>query len=259
MNQTTAYFIFGMVVSFSAQWVWILAWQSRKRRNSPNRNYNSYIINHQNTAPNSSENRPRIFTEGYKQRGNGNGGPSTEKPLIKPQPQGGRRDKIELQDEWLRLHLERVELQNKQIFLLLQSMKHEWEERPTLAISQMESQPQKINETPKPEEISDGYHTLSELYEHRHALCLALMRSIPDYWWISRRHSDGELCFGSDEWFIVGADLPGGNSITYHLPSTLWDLAIATGATILERGRSWDGHTPQDVVERLKNYALLSQ
>ena len=200
------------------------------------------------------------------------------------------RHKIELQNKQLSLMNQLLKIENEEwrqkgeereqrISSLLQSMKQEREEirqkgeesqqKLSLAVSRMEQQLQKnslfanfnkkkMNETSKPEEISDGYHTLAELYEHRHALCLALMRSIPDHWWMSRRHNDGELCFGSDEWFIVGADLPGGNTITYHLPSTLWDLAIATGATVLERGRSWDGHTPQDVVERLKNYVQFS-
>jgi hypothetical protein len=61
-------------------------------------------FNHENTAPNSSEERPRRFRrsepdelfirvdEGPVQRGNSNGGPTTPKPGItpKPQPPGGR-------------------------------------------------------------------------------------------------------------------------------------------------------------------------
>jgi len=106
-------------------------------------------------------------------------------------------------------------------------------------------------------QISDGYHTFSELYEHRHALCLALMKAMPDRWWFSKRHHDGGLCFGSEDWFIIGATLPGVShgEITYHLPSRLWEHVKATGAAELERGHVWDGHTPGDVVARLFAWA----
>jgi hypothetical protein len=54
-------------------------------------------FNHENTNPPTGEpplklRRSERFTEGRVQRGQGNGGPSTEKPAIvaKPQPHGGR-------------------------------------------------------------------------------------------------------------------------------------------------------------------------
>lgn len=103
-------------------------------------------------------------------------------------------------------------------------------------------------------EQSDGYHTFAELYEHRHSLCLALMKAMPQLSWFSRRHEDGEICFGDGSWFIVGIDLPNG-TITYHLPVEMWEIAQKTGAQELERGRRWDGHTPNDVVHRLQQFA----
>ena len=114
---------------------------------------------------------------------------------------------------------------------------------------------------PGASQLSDGYHTFAELYEHRHALCLALMRAMPQHWWFSRRHADGELCFGGNDWFIVGAELPGLDdpSVTYHLPMRLWDVAQATGAQELPKGRPWDGHTAQDVVDRFMLWAALAQ
>jgi hypothetical protein len=108
-------------------------------------------------------------------------------------------------------------------------------------------------------QLSDGYHTFAELYEHRHALCLALMRAIPRHCWFSLRHADGERCFGGNDWFIVGIEPPGGNSVTYHLPAKLYSAARATGAVELKKGRPWDGHTASDVVLRLKEWATLSQ
>jgi hypothetical protein len=106
---------------------------------------------------------------------------------------------------------------------------------------------------------SDGFHTMSEHYDHRHSLCLALMHSMPEHWWFSRRHYEGELCFGDGRWFVVGCLLPNTKveqrEISYHLPIRLWEAAQATGARELERGLPWDGHTPEDVVNRLREWA----
>ena len=105
---------------------------------------------------------------------------------------------------------------------------------------------------------SDGYHTFAELYEHRHALTLALARALPHQSWFSLRHHDGEPCFSDGKWFIFGIDLPDGGHITYHLPMRMWELAKMTGAAELERGFLWDGHTAADVVLRLKRWASLA-
>jgi hypothetical protein len=104
-------------------------------------------------------------------------------------------------------------------------------------------------------QLSDGYHTFAELYEHRYALCLALMRAMPEHGWYSWRHADGERCFGGNDWFIIGIEPPGGNSVTYHLPAELYPAARATGAVELEKGRPWDGHSAADVALRLKEWA----
>ena len=64
----------------------------------------------------------------------------------------------------------------------------------------------KINkeiQTMKPdqiEQISDGYHTFKELYEHRTALFMNLV-NIVDNSWKSKYHSDGERAY--DGWFIL--------------------------------------------------------
>lgn len=101
-------------------------------------------------------------------------------------------------------------------------------------------------------EISDGYHTFNELYEHRHALFLALMRCLPDQSWYSPCHDDGS---SYDGWFIAGIGLPPiGSPITYHLPNRLLSEVKFIGAMFLEKAPKWDGHTPDDVVERLYNF-----
>lgn len=111
-------------------------------------------------------------------------------------------------------------------------------------------------------QISDGYHTFEELYEHRCLLFLSLVK-LRDSWatiyegqlgydaewdmapWKSRLHSDGTSL---DGWFIAGLILPGG-PITYHLPDKFWDLCKAVE---VERAPEWDGHTSADVLKRLE-------
>jgi hypothetical protein len=99
-------------------------------------------------------------------------------------------------------------------------------------------------------EVSDGYHTFNELYDHRFTLFLALMKSNPEISWISRRHHDNSIWEG---WFICGMDLPSG-SVTYHLPNKMFDLACKTGAENLPVGKKWDGHVSRDVLERVKSW-----
>lgn len=66
----------------------------------------------------------------------------------------------------------------------------------------------------------------------------------------SRRHSDGEKCFGSDDWFIVMAMLPTGQ-VSNHYESKYWDLFdIPERETAFE----YDGHTPNEAADRLEQY-----
>lgn len=110
-----------------------------------------------------------------------------------------------------------------------------------------------MSENNKMGEISDGYHTFDELYEHRHSLMLALMRCLPYCSWFSRCHNDGS---SFDGWFICGIDLPQSNgTVTYHLPERLWTSAVSTGAKKLDRAPQWDGHTANDVITRLSHFA----
>lgn len=95
-------------------------------------------------------------------------------------------------------------------------------------------------------DITDGYHTFSELYSHRCTLFSALLKSHKDISWKSKRHSDGS---SFDDWFIAGMNLPSG-MITYHLPiDQFWDKL--SDINELEYAPEWDGHTSNDVVKRL--------
>lgn len=100
--------------------------------------------------------------------------------------------------------------------------------------------------------VSDGYHTFDELYDHRISLFIALVRVVAlskfRQTWRSKLHSDGTAF---DGWFILGINKEGGGQITYHLPLDRWD-ETADYAETLERAPEFDGHTPADVLERLK-------
>lgn len=100
--------------------------------------------------------------------------------------------------------------------------------------------------------ISDGYHSIGELYAHRIALFIALCKVV--YYsqkyefpvWRSKTHSDGSQM---DGWFIMGISYNKGDQITYHLPISDWEKCWF--AKELDKAPEWDGHTSEDVLKRL--------
>lgn len=105
----------------------------------------------------------------------------------------------------------------------------------------------------KPEDISDGFHTMEELYDHRRALTavLAAIGAIEDDSWRSKAHHPDESPM-FDGYFIVGIELPGG-PITSHYALEHWDEFSAV--PVLAHAPKWDGHTSADVVDRLTAFA----
>jgi hypothetical protein len=101
-------------------------------------------------------------------------------------------------------------------------------------------------------QVSDGYHTFDELYEHRVtlyiALCKMYMRTTGFKPWRSKLHSDGSSI---DGWFVLGLMDEPGKQITYHIPDSKWEQTAF--ADTLEKAPEWDGHTSDDVLERLAN------
>lgn len=98
--------------------------------------------------------------------------------------------------------------------------------------------------------VSDGYHTFNDLYSHRVALLANLVNAMPDISWKSRQHEDGSMFDGM---FIVGMHLPTGD-ITYHIEESdrfgsNWELFKCEE---LKNAPTFDGHTPDDVVKRLR-------
>lgn len=111
------------------------------------------------------------------------------------------------------------------------------------------------------DKISDGYHTFWELYKHRIHLFIALCSAIilSDYMFHkldewedihptcikSKLHEDGS---SFPWWFIMQLETEHGQ-ISYHLPMEYWDKC--SFAEEQETANKWDGHTSDDVLERL--------
>lgn len=120
-----------------------------------------------------------------------------------------------------------------------------------------------IQELPSEErgKVSDGFHSFSELYDHRVELWITLldhlsntMDSMQCDWiykddiWRTKLHSDGSSFEG---WFVLGFGKKSGKQITYHLPISKWE--DCTFANTLEKAPTFDGHSSSDVLNRLKS------
>ncbi len=101
-------------------------------------------------------------------------------------------------------------------------------------------------------QVSDGYHSIDELYDHRCLIFLNLCKALNDYSWKSKRHSDGSMF---TDWFIAGIELRGIGQITYHVPIKYWNMS--KDISEFDVAPPWDGHTSQVVLSRLES--LLRQ
>ena len=95
-------------------------------------------------------------------------------------------------------------------------------------------------------QLSDGFHTFNSLYHQRAILFATIVNTYKELAWKSKKHEDGQYCFGGG-WFIVGIDTPNG-SYTYHYEMEYWDLFDCEE---LPRAKHWDGHTDEDVTRLL--------
>lgn len=93
-------------------------------------------------------------------------------------------------------------------------------------------------------DISDGYHTFDELYEHRIALycyCIRTGALIPDY--AVFEHFEG--------WDLVVCLTQAGEQVSYHVPIIYREKWTESFPIIDYDPSRWDGHTSGNVVERL--------
>jgi hypothetical protein len=89
--------------------------------------------------------------------------------------------------------------------------------------------------------ISDGYHTFGELYEHRAKLFAVICNLNKHLAWKSERHYDGSMF---EDMFIVGIDTPEGQYSYHYNTSRCWGLF---DVKILANAPKWDGHLPSDI------------
>ena len=94
-------------------------------------------------------------------------------------------------------------------------------------------------------DLSDGYHTFNELYRHRAVLFSVLCNLMPDKAWKSKLHDTGDMYDGM---FIVGIETPSGQATYHYDVDPYWEMFKVKE---LEKAPKWDGHTPQDAIERL--------
>ena len=100
-------------------------------------------------------------------------------------------------------------------------------------------------------DVSDGYHTFNELYDHRAKLFATVCHGHQDLAWKSLRHEDGSMYDGM---FIVGIDTPLGQA-TYHYDiDHYWDMFKVKE---FERAPKWDGHTACDAIQRIYSLRWL--
>lgn len=104
--------------------------------------------------------------------------------------------------------------------------------------------------------LNEQEETIQELYDFRLIYNALLFNEWSKHNTIevykSKKHSDGELCFDG-EWFVVVAILPTGQ-ITNHYHIKYWDyFQIKEYPQVKDE---FDGHTPIDVLNRLKSMVM---
>lgn len=99
-------------------------------------------------------------------------------------------------------------------------------------------------------ELSDTYHSFNDLYDHRMILSAFAMMNMP-YAWKAKTHEDGSMFDGM---FVVGAPTPDG-MITYHYDLEYWNLFKIPE---IPHAPHFDGHTPEDVIKRIKSWIVNS-
>lgn len=96
-------------------------------------------------------------------------------------------------------------------------------------------------------DISDGYHTFDELYEHRCLLFINLcLQDRKNSFW--KPHFEG--------WFCLYWESAEGQ-VSYHVPYSM--LQLIEGKIERHDQHTWDGHTSGDVIRRLAKLAGLNK
>ena len=97
----------------------------------------------------------------------------------------------------------------------------------------------------KDNDISDGYHTFGELYDHRCMLFINLCLAHPTR--CAWKEDEG-----TPGWVLLYWESPCGQ-VSYHVPERL--LLTFCGEIKQNDNYTWDGHTSNDVLLRLRGAA----
>ena len=98
---------------------------------------------------------------------------------------------------------------------------------------------------------SDGYHTFDELYHHRAVLFSVIVENFATRAWKSKLHADGTMYEGM---FIVGIETPDGQATYHYDVEPYWNLFRCKE---VDRAPEWDGHTPEQAIERIGKLVQL--
>jgi hypothetical protein len=98
---------------------------------------------------------------------------------------------------------------------------------------------------PTVKSVTDGEDTFDELYHHRAVLFSVIVAMFRGRSWKSLHHHDGTMYDGM---FIVGIDTPAGPATYHYDVEPYWDMFPCE---VLDRAPEWDGHTPDDAIERI--------
>ena len=103
-------------------------------------------------------------------------------------------------------------------------------------------------------ELTDGYHTMGELYNHRHTLLAGFVNLLHENntnamteVFKSLHHSDGTMF---EEMFIVMGYLDG-KQFSYHVENRCWDMFKIPEQ---DKADEWDGHTSEDVLRIIQDW-----
>ena len=90
-------------------------------------------------------------------------------------------------------------------------------------------------------EVSDGYHTFNELYNHRAVLFAVICNKNKEKAWKSKSHHDGTMYANM---FIVGIDTPQGQYSYHYDVNPYWAMFDVKS---LDFAPEYDGHKPSDI------------
>lgn len=106
----------------------------------------------------------------------------------------------------------------------------------------------------KNNDISDGYHTFDELYEHRVLLwinlCLANAGHVNSSYFVKEHFAGWDLLVMTDA---------SGDQLSYHVPISKRRLYENKIKVIDIDNHEFDGHTSENVLERLSRLADKSR